>query len=245
MKILIYAFCVATFTLFGCKRAGEGSQFSAKQERYVYKVNDKLHLAIGPIEIEESPIDKNSLRKKFKNPTLPKAGHIQHFHFFVPGETSLKDPETYKKLFVMNKRDENVVSVHIIEPWTDEMYRTSPVDSRDARIGWKNIMSSRLDSGQHPEEIQGMQCFRDLSTSKSPATGRACLAERAPGEWAIFRIIEDWKTFPNPYISTKYFTTAYGGLTVAWSAHAKHANKWREIDEKLWLLIDKWNVIEK
>jgi hypothetical protein len=39
-----------------------------------------------------------------------------------------------------------------------------------------------------------------------------------------------------------YFSKAYGGLTIRWHVHRKYAPRWREIDAKLWRLIDERNV---
>jgi len=243
MKIFGPAVLVVMFTCAGCKQAPETGKAFEKQERWVYKVNDNLHLALGPIELEAIAIDKAALQAKFQDREAPKVGFVQHFHFFVPGETSVKEPEKYHQSAPMNQKDENVVRVHIIEPWTEEMYRTNPVASRDARIGWQYLFSNKLQSGERSEEVMGMQCFQKSSTSDTWPQ-RDCLAERTPGEWAIFTILEIDPRVPWPTMKTKYYTKAYGGLTVAWSVHSKHADKWRQIDAKLWQLIDQWNIAE-
>jgi hypothetical protein len=236
-----FAVLVALLACSGCKKAPVDQGANAAAERYIYRLKDSLHLALGPLELEAVPIDKAALRAKFPNPRPPTAGFIQHFHFFVPGEIALKDPERYHKLAPMNQIDENVVRVTFLEPWTTEMIQNSPATARDARVFWQYRFEGRLARDERPEEIIGMQCLRDPpSTRRWPR--RDCLAERANGEWAFFTIYEEGSTLPFPTLSTNYFTKAYGGLTIEWSAHTKHAAKWREIDEKLWRLIDQWNV---
>lgn len=243
VRPLICSFVVllALLTCSGCKKAFVDKGAHAPAERYVYRLNDSLHLALGPLELEAVPIDKAALRAKFPNPRPPTVGFIQHFHFFVPGETALKNPARYYSLAPMNQLDENIVRVTFIEPWTEEMYQKNPAAGRDARIGWNFRFENWFAKGERPEEILGMQCFRD-PPSITQWRKRDCLVERAPGEWAFFTIDEEGSTIPFPTLRTKYFTKAYGGLTVEWSAHITHAAKWREIDAKLWQLIDQWNI---
>lgn len=240
-QIRIFVVLVSLLACIGCKKAPVDQGTSAAVERYVYRVNDSLHLALGPLELESLPIDKAALRAKFPNPRLPPAGFIQHFHFFVPGETTLSNPEKYHQRLPMDQVDENIVKVRIIEPWTEERLKNQTELSRDARIYWNLRAEHALAKGEKPEEILGMQCFRSPSSSKEWPS-RDCLAERAANEWARFDLTEKGASVPFPMLSTRYFTKAYGGLTVAWSVHTKHAAKWREIDEKLWRLIDQWNV---
>jgi hypothetical protein len=227
-----------------CKNHSSDQKSAPKLERSVFKLGDNLQLAIGPLELENVPINKAALRAKFPKPEAPAAGYIQTLHFFVPGETELRNPEKYHSLTPMDRGDENVVNVLMIEPWTKEMYQKDPVAIRDARLGWQTRFGKRILAGEKPEDILGMQCYRFPSLPGHWAR-RDCLVERAPGEWAIFEIYEIDPTIPNPLMRTRYFSKAYGGLTVAWVVYTKHAAKWREIDAKLWRLIGEWNIAEQ
>lgn len=216
-------------------------------QTWVYKLRDDLILAIVPLELEFEPLDKVALRTQFPNPQLPTDGSVADRNcFFMPGTSAPENP----KLFYsnnMNDRmgkplDRNVVCVGRITPWTDAMYRLQPEAVRDARVGWKNNTSAAL-VAKHPIfEKDGMQCyvlFRNTTmVGIQDWKEGTCIAERAPGEWALF----EFGSGPSGYIRTEYFTKAYGGLSVSWNTSYRNFDRWREIDAKLWQLLESRNL---
>lgn len=220
----------------GCKKTPAADESTINSGRSVLKLNDQLHLALGSFELEEVPFDKAELRTKFPNPPSPVLGSAT-FSFFVPGESRLKYPDRYSKLDPRHGLDENVVNVLRFKAWTSQQVLESPVTARDAQIAWQEKFRPRLQMGAKPQEILGMQCFVDPDLKS-----RDCIAVRPSGEYARFDIDEENSSFPHPTLKARYFTKAYGGIEVRWHAHIKHAATWKEIDEKLWRLIERWNV---
>lgn len=197
-----------------------------------YKLNKYLHLVVLPIGDNERVVDKAVLKRNFPKPEGLNF-LLGDIYFYVPGKDGLKDEGNLKKGL---RFDENVVQIVSIQPWTEEMYKSLPIAGRDARIGWGNY---KWDEKQNKAtDFLGMKCHSQMR-------GRMCLVERSPGEWAIFDIDASGEgAFPYPKISTRYFSSKYGGVTVMWSTSVKNAMQWREIDAKLWALIDSWNIAD-
>ncbi len=218
---------------------------------WVYKLRDDLHLALVPIEREHEPLDKEALRAQFPNPQPPPDGEIwgHRMAFYMPGATAPEDPATFYSSdlnALMGKPlDLNVVGIRSITPWTEELYRTQPDAERDARIGWKLNTSAKYLATHPLFEMHGMQCYVmhtvRHTNGKTQWQEGSCLAERAPGEWAHFK----YGNGPSGYIRARYFTKAYGGMTVEWDASYRNFSRWREIDAKLWQLIDERNLAKK
>lgn len=216
-------------------------------QKWVYKLRDDLILAMVPLEREFEPLDKTALRAEFPKPQPPANGSVTDRNcFFMPGISTPENP----KLFYSNNMNDrmgkpldlNVVCVGRITPWTDEMYRIQPEAVRDVRIGWKNSTSAAL-VAEHPIfEKDGMQCYVLFNNTTMVGIQDwregSCIAERALGEWAHF----EFGSGPSGYIRTEYFTKAYGGLSVSWTTSYRNFDRWREIDAKLWQLIESRNL---
>ncbi len=212
----------------------------------VYYVSDELHFASIPDAIEQEHytgkviIDKNVLRSKFLIPKLLRDPKFVSMSFIVPGVSGLDDSMKYFATPELNRRDDHIVGVFNIVPWSKEDYAHNPPEARDRRTTWRRTSDYWL---KHPpKEMYGMQCY-DQGNSKS------CLGEILPGEWARVYIdnLPDYVKSPNawrPFITVSYFTKKYGGLTIKWEAHAKHADKWREIDAKFWQIMHERNLLE-
>jgi len=207
-------------------------------------VSESLHLADVSfhMELKGIPFDKATVRVK---PTkLEKLGFTS-MAFMVPGETGLNDPVKYFETPALNRRDENIVSVYNIEPWTKEDYEKNPPAGRDMRVGWESIKSSHKIRKDPYAEFLGMQCYRG-SLIENSGFFHHCLAEIRPDEWAQIKVDDlPQEGIMVPMIKVQYFSKAYGGLTIRWMTHAKHAPKWKEIDAKLWRLLDERNVAVK
>jgi hypothetical protein len=213
----------------------------------VYYLSDELHFVVIPDAIEQEqkngrvPVNKAALRVAFPVPQSLGPGGFTGMSFIVPGVTGLSDPSTYFTTPPLNRRDDNIVGVWNIAPWSKEDYVHNPLGARDRRSAWIRTDDYWL---KHPaKDMFGMQCY-DQGESKS------CLGEILPGEWASVEIdnLLDSTTSPiamRPLMQVSYFTKAYGGLTIQWRTHAKHAAKWREIDAKFWRLMHERNVLEQ
>ena len=205
-------------------------------------VSDTLHLAQVSLfmEINNIPFNKATVlagSPKFRNTPQEKLAFTS-LQFIVPGEKGVHDLTS--STTSLNIREENIVTVYNIVPWTKSDYEKNPPEGRDRRLTWKHTGDYWL---KHPpKEMYGMQCY-DQGNSKS------CLGEILPGEWARVYIdnLPDYVKSPNawrPFITVSYFTKKYGGLTIKWEAHAKHADKWREIDAKFWQIMHERNLLE-
>lgn len=249
-KRLFLSVIVGLFSLTACDWWPAKREPNSHTQIWVYKLREDLILAMVPIERENEPLDKAALRRQFPNPQPPPDGTVSGRNaFYMPGATSPDDTSVFYNTNTtanMGKPlDLNVVSGPYITPWTDEMYRMQSDAGRDARIGWKSLTRAEY-AATHPVfEMHGMQCYVRTNESNAMRTLHwqvgDCLAERAPGEWAIF----EFGNGPSGYIKTEYFTKAYGGLSVRWIASYRNFSRWREIDAKLWRLVDERNLAKK
>lgn len=207
-----------------------------------------------PLERSLEPLDKAALRAKFPDPQFPPDGQLrERFVFYVPGATAPEDPSVFYNedlTATMGKPlDLNVVGVSLIEPWTADVYRklgAAQIEAQqDARIGWKNLTDADFLKTHPLFAMHGMQCFvlQTLTHAYKPLSWQEgdCLAERASGEWAHF----EYGNGPSGYIRANYYSPKYGGLTVSWEASYRNFSRWREIDARLWQLIDERNLAKK
>lgn len=243
--ILIVLLCTATAIVLYRKHASPAKPDQTKP--VVYYLSDELHFASIPDAIEQEHktgkvvIDKAALRAAFPVPLPLREPKFVAMSFIVPGVSWLSDPTTYFATPQLNRRDDNIVGVFNIVPWSKEDYAHNPPGARDRRSTWARTSDYWL---KHPpKEMYGMQCY-------DPGESKSCLGEILPGEWARVEIdnIPDSTKSPNalrPLMKVSYFTKAYGGLTIQWNTHAKHAAKWREIDGKFWQLMHERNVLER
>lgn len=205
-----------------------------------------------PLERSLEPLDKAALRAKFPDPQLPPNGQLrERFVFYMPGATAPENPTLFYSDNMNDSmgqpRDLNIVVISLIEPWTAEVYgRLGPAQieaQQDARIGWAS--NTRAERKLTIFEQHGMQCYvaGELSHAYKPLRWNYgyCIAERAPGEFAHF----DFDNGPSGYIRANYYTPKYGGLTVTWDASYRNFSRWREIDARLWQLIDERNLAKK
>ena len=200
-----------------------------------YKLSDQLHLAVLPLEESENPVSKEYLKNRFPEPkTLDFL--LGGIFFYTPGNNKIKSLTPPQYLV----HDENIVQIVSIEPWNQEVQATKPEAGKDARVFWRDYIATNKQVA--PEIFWGMECYSPNGV-KNGWRGKECLAERAPGEWAIFTIHADGdNTTLHPTISTRYFTPKYGGLNIHWTSNSKNAYQWKEIDEKMWKLIESWNI---
>ena len=212
----------------------------------VYYLSDELHFAAIPYEAEQEHktgrvlVDKVALRAAFPVPKALGSTKFTSMEFLIPGMQGLADPTAYFATYPMERRDDNVVTVWNIAPWSKEDYAHNPPGARDRRTTWTR--TGDYWQKHPPKEMYGMQCY-------DPGDSKSCLGEILPGEWARVDIdnLPDYVKSPNalrPLMTVSYFTKAYGGLTIQWRTHAKHAAKWREIDAKFWQLMHERNVLE-
>jgi len=237
---LLVALAAMTLSIGGCKKPPIEDDSNVYGGRRVHKLNDQLHLAIGSFELEEASIDKATFRAKIPNPPPPVLG-FSSMRFFVPGESHLKYPDRYSKQDMSYGQDANVVTVWRIESEPPRENGGSWLAREGAKAFWEYLFKSRLQSGERPEKILDMSCYRD---TRAPVSYKEydCYAARPSGEYALIEMdnADSGKYFPT--IGVRYFTKAYGGMRIEWRAHISQASKWKEIDEKMWRLIDRWNV---
>lgn len=243
--VLVVLLCTVVAIVLYRKYASSAAPDTSKP--VLYFISDELHFVVIPDAIEQEHktgkvlVDKAALSATFPVPKPLGAGGFTAMSFIVPGVSGLSDSSTYFATPPLNRWDDNIVGVKNIAPWTKEDYAHNPPGARDRRSSWTRTGDYWL---KHPpKEMYGMQCY-DAGESQS------CLGEILPGECARVDIdnLPDNMKSPSsmrPLMTVSYFTKAYGGLTIQWNTHAKHATKWREIDAKLWRSIHERNVLER
>jgi hypothetical protein len=181
-------------------------------------------VARPPMELEKIPKSNN-------------AGFVMH----------LPDYEGYRPDNYLNKFDEDEVFVYQIQPAS-----MSSMEADGAGTYPPNSFK-RMSSGKHRlfdpekfEEKHGLRCYDvNLGTNKR----QFCYGRRKSEfeEYLILNVLVppygDWIAYP--LMSTNYFTPRYGGLEIAWRAHAKHIQHWQAIDAQIWKYIDAWNIARK
>jgi len=45
-----------------------------------------------------------------------------------------------------------------------------------------------------------------------------------------------------PQMQARYFSRRYGGVRIEWRTHVQNLPRWRQIDERIWKLIDAWKI---
>jgi hypothetical protein len=253
MNRLVKTITIATLVawLFAIAGCSEKRERNTHTQLWVYKLSDDLHLAMVPLERSLEPLGKGALRAKFPDPQFPPEGQLrERFLFYVPGATAPENPTLFYS-DNMNDRleqpmDLNIVGVSLIEPWTAEVYSrlgAAQLEAQqDARIGW--AANTRSELKRTIFEQYGMQCYVHVdlhATQPLRWDDGYCIAERAPGEFAHF----DFDKGPSGHIRANYYTPKYGGLTVSWEASYRNFSRWREIDARLWQLIDERNLAKK
>lgn len=208
-------------------------------------VSDSLHLAQVSLfmEINNIPFKKATVFEgapKLRNIPKEKLAFTS-LEFIVPGEKGVHDGLTSVNP-PFNIREDNIVKVYNIEPWTKMDYEKNPPAGRDMRVGWQSTIASQHSLNNPLIQFMSLPCYR-TSTGKSSGYYHTCLGEIKSGEWATIDIDDlPQEGIMTPMIRVRYFSKAYGGLTIRWQTHAKHASKWKDIDAKLWKLLDERNV---
>jgi hypothetical protein len=240
---------VVMLLMLGCK---EKRDINSHTQLWAYKLSDDLHLAMVPLERSLEPLDKDALRAKFPEPKLPPHGQLrERFVFYVPGATAPENPRLFYSDNMNDSmgqpRDLNIVVVRLIEPWTAEVYSKlgeAQIEAQqDARIGWAD--NSRTERNLTIFQKHGMQCYVEgnLIHAYKPLQWDYgyCIAERAPGEFAHF----DFDDGLSGHIRAEYYSPKYGGLSVIWETTNRNFSRWREIDARLWQIIDERNLAKK
>lgn len=207
-----------------------------------FEINKHIRLTVGSFDMN----DKSMLAEMFlgnisENSHIVGKEAIWGLTFLVPGRP-IDAQRNYREGVVREKIDEDIVRVLYIKPWTKEMREKAPKASMDARLGWETIWGREFLQNNSPEKIFGMQCFTRPESDRSWRQ-KVCLAERADAEWAIidYHEIRNGKP-PNPFMQTSYYSPRYGGVEVAWISSAENISEWKEIDQRLWNLLDRWIV---
>ncbi|OYU43112.1 MAG: hypothetical protein CFE44_20185, partial [Burkholderiales bacterium PBB4] len=168
---------------------------------------------------------------------IPKSGNMG----FV---MHLPDYEGYRPDNYLREFDEDEVLVYQIQP--------APMSSMEADAAgtYPPNAFKRLSSGEHrffdPEKFEDKHGLRCYDVTLGDNKRQFCYGRRNSEleEYLILNVLVppygDWIAYP--LMSTNYFTPRYGGLEIAWRAHAKHLQHWREIDAQIWKYIEAWNI---
>lgn len=172
-----------------------------------------------------------------KLPLAKLAGFVMH----------TPDFEGYRPDNYLNEFDEDTVLVYQIQPAS--MSAMEP----DATGAYPPNVFKRRSTGEYRfidpekyEEIHGLRCYerRARDDDRQICYGKR---ESALEEYLILDIYVPPYSPATvyPIMSTHYFTPKYGGLEIAWRAHMKNFEHWREIDVQIWKYIDAWNIAPK
>ena len=209
----------------------------SRVDKKIFRLSNGLQLVVGSFEMREKSDLAKMLLGDVNNSGLLRKGSLNGLTFLVPGRDVdyLRD---YRIGVVDGKMDVDVVRVLYIKPWTSEEDRQFNEANRDARVQWQNRFGQNFLKQNSPENIYGMKCFRDPENVKGWRE-MECLAERDADEWMIVKVGEIYEGgAPNPSMHAKYYSKAHGGIEISWITSARNVQIWKEIDQKLWKLIN-------
>jgi hypothetical protein len=105
----------------------------------------------------------------------------------------------------------------------------------------KRALKELLDA-RHPRAQYGLRCY----PGRMPANRLTCFGPRSaePGEYIMLTALVP--PYPAeaglPMFQARYFSRRYGGVRIEWRAHVSQLAHWREIDARIWKLIEAWKV---
>lgn len=241
---LLFALFLTVLVSLGCKDLGGMRKEIKVMERKTFFLNDRLRVVVGSFDMR----NKNNMNLMFlgdiSNPNLLGNGSLNGLTFIVPGR-DVDSEKNYRNGVVNGRLDVDVVRVLYIKPWNSTEHQRATDASKNARIQWDNIKSWNNSLKEKSAEIiYGMECLRD---SKKERVWRRidCLAQRGFNEWMVIRVSEIYEGgAPNPIMHAQYYSEAYGGVEVSWISSSWNVHQWRDIDQKLWKLIDQSNEVK-
>jgi hypothetical protein len=162
------------------------------------------------------------------------------FSFFLPDFSGYR-PDNYQTYFDDSRVD--VLQIRAADP-----RQTSPNAPGEYP---PNMISRSLTNILDPEDYKdafGLRCY-NLRLGSKPSRTRTCYGVRDSVNHEEIYMDVDFPPFDasivNPLVRAKYYSSRYGGMTVAWRTSEKNFAKWREIDEQIWRFVDAWKIGER
>lgn len=159
-----------------------------------------------------------------------------NFDFFLPDFSGF----TYERL----RKPFDVNEVHI----------GSVVSARKVGFGLKrpapepseeleNFINAHEADPKKYRDMYGLRCYEG-KVLKDRIFCYSAKGGQAPG--GIFLIAEVppyARGMVDPLMRADYFSRRYGGIEVDWWSNVKNLPHWRDIDARIWKLLDAWNVV--
>lgn len=199
----------------------------------IYKLNDKLILAIPP-QYQKFWVQDGSVVREFKSLEQLAQTKIVGFSFFLP-DFSGYTPDNFRQDFDTSRVD--VVSIEPADP-----RQADP----DAPGSWPpNMIKRVLKAGVvgAPFDRYDLKCYHTVGAFPFMVTCYG-MSDARHEENILLRVdlppYIDYVKFP--IMQALYFTKRYGGLQVLWRTSASNFARWREINDQVWKFIESWNI---
>jgi hypothetical protein len=200
------------------------------------KITDDLTLAV-PLAFERSAIEREAASAGAGSAGAgpPGSAHGEvHFDFFLP------DSGGYTLDNYQNDADPNKVEVVYVHAGdSHEADPDAPGEYPPNML--KRALQELLDA-QHPRAQYGLRCY----PGRVFVNRITCFGRRGaePGEEIMLTALVP--PYPAdvsfPTFQARYFSRRYGGVRIEWRAHVSQLAHWREIDARIWKLIDAWKA---
>ena len=200
------------------------------------KITDDLTLA-GPLAFEREGVERAAAPAGAGSAGAgpPGSAHGEaHFDFFLP-DASGYTLDNYRNDADPNKVE--VVYVHAGDPHEADPGAPGEYPPNMLKRALKELLDAR-----HPRELYGLRCYPGrLFVNRLTCFGRR---GAEPGEDIMLTVLVP--PYPAdaglPMFQARYFSRRYGGVRIEWRAHVSQLAHWREIDARVWKLIDAWKV---
>jgi hypothetical protein len=194
------------------------------------KITDQLILEI-PLQHERGALSADQGPRRAL-PSGPSDRAEAQFDFFLP------DFSGYTLGNYRNDTDENkveVVYLHAGNP--HEADPDAPGEYPPNML--KRALAEYLSSTDYKDQY-GLRCYE----GRVPSARLTCYGKRnAAGEGIMLTTLKPpYPVDAFPQLQARYFSQRYGGVRIAWRTHVRNLPRWREIDARIWQLIDAWNV---
>lgn len=223
--------------LSGCWHAGEEPSSIASPATGAWhggdpaKISDSLVLEAP----SEGPVLHPSIpRPRIRPDGLPMADGF-FFNFYFP-DLSLAVPPGHSS---SAQWDPDRVEVHV---WPTHHPPIKAGTLYADEHGHQPVIDISIKFGNLREDgfknMEGLHCWPE------PTGGSQCEDPKIPSAIYLRVDIPRPRYVVNPILQAEYLSSRYHGVSMYWRTGAKHFPQWREIDRRIWQVIEAWNVAD-
>jgi len=198
------------------------------------KITDELTVAV-PLAFERLGLEPEAAGAGTPGAGPPGSAHGEvQFDFFLP-DSSGYTPDNYRNQADPNKVE--VVYVHAGDSHEADPDAPGEYPPNMLKRALQELLDARHARAQYGLRcypgrvfVNRITCFGPRGTQSGEQIMLTALAPPYPADVSF------------PMFQARYFSRRYGGVRIEWRAHMSQLAHWREIDARIWKLIDAWKV---